>query len=363
MGSEGRGDQEAVSYAGAAKLIKGRSARCHVVGHEYSALCGAGDGLAMGSIGLSMYHWRIAFQTETDMSYSFHRFIFRDLSSLVFVASGVLFSISSFAEDSPALTRFQVGEVLVTAPAIRDAFLVSRVVRGLTDNHGYADKTVIDEVTDYGGYGSFDSTVELRGKNEQNHLFTFQDRVKYSGSNALLNMTGFLSRTVHAGTGEIRFRSAVDIADIQVTNGGKVGQNIGLYIRDLRAGSNNAAITLAQSNGHSIYSSGAAPSYHRSNMVFGVGNGPVMLEDQRQVDEPRNLSEAERSAARQLKTLIKVSRNKASGKIGASILVADVRAAFSAAGLNADDYSVIEKTAQGAGVRYEQLLAFVLAAI
>lgn len=237
------------------------------------------------------------------------------------------------------------------------------MVRGLTDNHGYSDKTVIDEVTDYGGYGSFDSTVELRGNNQQNHLFTFQDRAKYSGSNALLNMAGFLSRTVHAGTGEVRFRAAVDIADIQITNGGKVGQNIGLYIRDLRAGSNNSAITLAQSTGHSIYSSGAAPSYHRSNMVFGVGNGPVMLEDQRQVDAPRDLSEAERFVAKQLKGMIKASRSKTTGKIGLGIPLADIRSAFAAQGLNADDYSIVEKTAQGPGVRYEQLLAFVLSSI
>lgn len=298
------------------------------------------------------------------MSFSlFNRFKMSIALSAAIVASTALLPSYSHAEETPTIYRFQVGEVLVTNPALRDAFMVSRVVRGLTDNHAYADRTVLDEVTDYGGYGSFDATVELRGNNEQNHLNTFQDRAKYSGSNSLLNMAGFLSRSEHAGKGEIRFRAAVDIDDIYVSNGGKVGQNIGIYVRDLRAGSNNSAITLAQSTGHSIYSAGAAPSYHQSNMVFGAGSGPVMLEDLSKAAAPRNLSEAERSVAKKLKSLIKASSNKSTGKIGVGILVSDVRSAFSAAGLNADNYSIIEKTDEGPGVRYEQLLAFVLSAI
>lgn len=45
----------------------------------------------MGAIGLSMYHWRIAFQMENNMISSFHRYIYHAFSSLVFVAAGMLF--------------------------------------------------------------------------------------------------------------------------------------------------------------------------------------------------------------------------------------------------------------------------------
>lgn len=287
----------------------------------------------------------------------------RALITAVSIAAGLLFSTAPLADVTQPITRFQVGEILVTGPALRDAFMVSRLVTGLTDNHAYADKTILDGVTDYGGYGSFDSTVELRGSNKQNHLFTFQDRAKYSGSNALQNMSGFLSRSVHSGKGEIQFRAAIDIDDIQVTNGGKVGQNIGIYIRDLRSGNNNASITLAQSKGHTLYSSGMAPSYHRSNIVFGTGSGPVVGADVNQSQDIRNLSSAERAVAARLKLLIKASRSIGGGKIHIGIMAQDVIAAFKAEGLNAEDYAIINHDEQVIGVRNDELLAFVVSAL
>lgn len=286
---------------------------------------------------------------------------------IIYLAIGLIFSAASAAETSQApLKRFQVGEVLITGTALRDAFMVARVVRGLTDNHAYADRTVLDGVTDAGTYGAFDSTVELRGSNEQNHLFSFQDRAKYSGSNALLDMGGLLSRPVHAGTGEIKFRTGVDIRDIQVTKGGKVGHNIGIYIRDQKVGSDNSALTITQSTGRTINSTGSAPSYHRSNIVFGSGSGPVIASDSAQAIDVRDLSSSERAVAARLRPLIKASRLKgegASGKIHVGISARDVAEAFKAEGLNAYDYAILNMEGSSLGVRYDELLAFVLSSI
>lgn len=279
------------------------------------------------------------------------------------LAIALAVSVSAWGDEPITAPRVLVGNKPITGHSLKDGVVVSRSMIGATDAHAFTDKTVMDKVTDAGTYGAFDSVVELRGDNRQNHIYSFQDRVNYAGSNVLESAGGFLSRPVHSGTGKILLRTAVDIADVYVTGGGTVDKNVGIYIRNLASGKTNTALVMSQSSGYGLYSSGAAPSYHRSDILFGVGSGPVLLDNPAQAETPRDLSEAERSVAKQLKGMIKASRSKTSGKIGVGIPVADIRLAFAAQGLNADDYSIVEKTAQGPGVRYEQLLAFVLSAI
>lgn len=279
------------------------------------------------------------------------------------IAIALAVSMSAWGDEPITAPRILVGNNPVTGHSIKDGVVVSRSMLGATDAHAFTDKTIMDKVTDAGTYGAFDSVVELRGANRQNHIYSFQDRINYAGTNVLESTGGFLSRPVHSGTGEILIRTAVDIADVSVTGGGTVDKNVGIFIRNLASGKTNTALVMSQSRGYGLYSSGVAPSYHRSDMLFGVGSGPVLLDNPAQSDTPRDLSEAERSVAKQLKGMIKASRSKTTGKIGVGIPIADIRSAFAAQGLNADDYSIVEKTAQGPGVRYEQLLAFVLSAI
>ena len=283
----------------------------------------------------------------------------RTLIAVASLAMGLLFSAAPFADVSQPVSRYQVGEVLVKGSALHDAFMVARVMRGGTDAHGFTDNTALTEVTDAGTYGAFDSVVRLRGDNEQDHLYSFQDRNRYEGSNILKTMGGFMSRPVHSGTGKILFRTGMDIGDVEVARPGLVDQNIGLFIRDQRSGNNNAAITLAQSTGHTLYSSGAAPSYHRSNIVFGVGSGSVTPADASQLKEVRDLTGAEIAVASRLRTLIKASRPKQGGPISIGVIAQDVIAAFKAEGLKADDYSVVNREGQGLGVRSDQVLAFI----
>src|SRR5690606_9399624 len=82
-------------------------------------------------------------------------------------------------------TTLIAGDEELTGAARRDAVVVGRTVQGLTDCHAFADRTIIDEVTDYGGYGTFDATTEVRGPHLHNHVFSFQDRIKYSGSGTM----------------------------------------------------------------------------------------------------------------------------------------------------------------------------------
>lgn len=272
-------------------------------------------------------------------------------------------SLPAFGDDPISASRILVGNKPVAGHSLKDGVVVSRSMLSNTDAHAFTDKTVMDEVTDAGTYGAFDSVVELHGANRQNHIYSFQDRIKYAGSGVLENTGGFVSRPIHSGTGKILMRTGVDIGDVEVKGSGSVGQNVGIYIRNLAAGKVNTAIVMSQSSGYGLYSSGVAPSYHRSDILFGAGSGPVLLDDPRKVDAPRDLSQAEQAVAKQLKGLIKASRNKASGKMHVGIQAAAIQAAFKANGLDVEQYAILERTPQGLGVRYDELLAFVLASI
>lgn len=156
---------------------------------------------------------------------------------------------------------------------LRDAATVSRDVIGLTDCHAFADKTVIDGVTDAGTYGTFDSTPTLRGSNAQDHVYSFQDRTIYEGSGSINTLIGLMSLPKHSGGGVITNRYGVDIRDVNLSGGGSVTSQIGVFIRDLTAGSNKVALNIAQSTGNAIYAAGGAPSYHKGD--FGIGTLPI----------------------------------------------------------------------------------------
>ncbi len=176
---------------------------------------------------------------------------------------------------------FIAGDEELVAPATRDAYVVGRNVVGLTDCHGFADRTVIDGVTDYGGYGSFDCTVKLDGSNNHDHVFSFQDRTSYRGSGALGNIAGFYSYPRLAGSGVIGSRRAVDIYDFSVTGAGTINEQIGVYVRDLQRAVLNVAVNVQQSSGYAIYAPGAGRNFFRgatrvgvdeaSNIPFSVG--------------------------------------------------------------------------------------------
>jgi len=290
----------------------------------------------------------------------------RELALNRFIAAlaiALAVSLPALGDASISAERVTVGNKPVSGHTLNDGFVVSRSMIKGSDAHGFSDLTVMDKIKDAGTYGAFDSVVQLFGSNRHNHIYSFQDRVRYAGSGVLENTGGFISRPVHSGTGKILMRTAVDLGDVEVKGAGSVEQNVGIYIRNLAAGNMNTAIVMAQSSGYGIYSSGVAPSYHRSDLLFGTGSGPVLLDDPRKSEAPRDLSQAEHAVAKQLKGMIKASRNKDSGKTHVGIQAAEIQAAFKANGLDVEQYAILERTPQGLGVRYEELLAFVVSAI
>lgn len=133
---------------------------------------------------------------------------------------------------------------------------------------------------------------------------------------------------------------------------------------------------------------------HRWSVIY-AGNGTIQTSDGREKEQTRNLSDAERAVAVRLKSLIRafkfssaVQKKGDLARVHVGVIAQDVAEAFAAEGLRAEDYGVfcydkwndqyedrfdengelverklIYKAGDRYGVRYDQLFAFVIAAL
>ncbi len=170
---------------------------------------------------------------------------------------------------------FIAGSKEITGATLRDAYVVARDVNGLTDCHGYADRTEVNNVTDYGGYGVFDATVRIIGSHSHDHVYAFQDRCRYDGSGQIQSLGGFYSFPAHGGTGHVHQRRAVDLYDVAIATG-TLGDNIGVFVRDLTVGDGIRASFLSTQSGgdgdasYTFFCTGTAHSIHRGNFILGM---------------------------------------------------------------------------------------------
>lgn len=106
-----------------------------------------------------------------------------------------------------------------------------------------------------------------------------------------------------------------------------------------------------------------------------AGNGTINTSDANEKEQIQSLSDAEKRVAIALKNSIKkfkfkdaVKRKGDLARIHIGVIAQDVKAAFEAEGLNADQYGVfcsdkLEDGSERLGVRYDELLAFVVGAL
>jgi len=154
----------------------------------------------------------------------------------------------------------RVGTIQPSLPArLRDGILVARNVTGLSDSHGVADISVLDSITDYGGYGTFDAVVTYRGDSAYDHNYSFQDRFIWEGSNSLGTAGGFLSRPEFNGTGTIQRRNAVVIEDFKGTS--PVLEQYAIRIKSLEKAGVNYGIMSEGKNTRSTHGGGFAFGY------------------------------------------------------------------------------------------------------
>lgn len=181
-----------------------------------------------------------------------------------------------------ASNRFQsrtllLGDEVLGGSALRDGGVVGRDLIGPTDCHGFADRTVIKDVTDEGKYGAFDVTAQVQGDHNHNHLYAYQDRARYAGGAAgvLQNSIGFYSQPIHSGIGRILSRKGIEINSMAVTAGGVIDEQIGLTIGHLDTATNNVALQLLQTAaaGWAVWAPNGGKSYHKG--IFGFGMEPT----------------------------------------------------------------------------------------
>lgn len=153
----------------------------------------------------------------------------------------------------------------------------------------------------------------------------------------------------------------------------------------LTSSNNLMAFSAGSGNGFFINSSGAAVAPGADNvMSLGTSGfrwttvyattGTINTSDANQKTEIADLTAAELAVAKRIKGLFKTFKFKdavaakgANARKHVGVMAQDVQAAFAAEGLNADEYGIFcSDTIDGVttlGVRYEELLAFVIAAL
>jgi hypothetical protein len=151
--------------------------------------------------------------------------------------------------------------------------------------------------------------------------------------------------------------------------------------------SSNNIIALQSSAGNGVFVNGSGASFSASSdnaMSLGTSGfrwttvyattGTINTSDATQKTEIADLTAAELAVARRIKGLFKTFKFKdavaakgAGARKHIGVMAQDVQAAFAAEGLNASDYGVFcSDTVDGVttlGIRYEELLAFVIAAM
>jgi hypothetical protein len=150
--------------------------------------------------------------------------------------------------------------------------------------------------------------------------------------------------------------------------------------------SSNSLIALGNSSGQGVFinGSGSFSSSVDNTMSCGTSGfrwttvyattGTINTSDANQKTEIVDLTEAELAVAKRIKGLFKTFKFKdavaakgAGARKHVGVIAQDVQAAFEAEGLNANDYGVFcSDEVNGVtvlGVRYEELLAFVIAAL
>lgn len=178
-------------------------------------------------------------------------------------------SLSVDVNGRPKASGFTVGSVPISGATLRDAFVVSRNLTGATDCHAFADRTVIDAVTDYGGYGTFDGTTILRGSNAQDHMFTFQDRNSYEGTGSIQSFYGAIFRPTQYGTGHIAGRVHIDVTGLRQPDsaGGTCAFEAAINVRQMSVAASSVVLRTDQAK---------VPGKESLNLFF-AGDAPSIM--------------------------------------------------------------------------------------
>ena len=166
---------------------------------------------------------------------------------------------------------------------------------------------------------------------------------------------------------------------MRIESDGKIKITSGIYRGDGSIGSgiafsSNCMIPLNHTGAADDNTEKLGASGHRWSELH-AGNGTIQTSDQNLKQDIESLNDAELSVAASIKSLIKKFRMKDAveskgddARIHVGVIAQDVEQAFVAAGLDPRRYSLfcedeLEDGSKRFGIRYEQLLAFVISAL
>lgn len=136
------------------------------------------------------------------------------------------------------------------APTADDTlFNVNRSITTAINSHAYRDESSHTPAAGSTGYGAYDAQFTMAGTQNYDHFAGFQSRPEYLGSGTIAKHNGFWSLPEHSGAGTLTALSHFRAAN--VSGGGTVTTQYGLYIEELTGGATNYA----------VFTAGATPSY------------------------------------------------------------------------------------------------------
>jgi len=294
-----------------------------------------------------------------------------------------------------AVTGGDIGDNEITSAKISDTdgqFLVDDtsaqklvVINDAGDDvdfrvEGDADANLIvtDGANDVVGIGASNSTFKLNvDSGTSGNIANFSANV--AGGNTAL----FVRNTSTTGTSAI-------IQLVGQTGGSSYSKwmNIDLstasnYLQMTHGTGDEIGVRVANSNGGSGSETGSFyPNFDNKTScgivgarwsVIYAGSATILTSDRNEKEEIEDLSEAELRVAKAIKGLVKKFKMKGGVRTHVGVIAQDVQAAFNAEGLDASEYGLFcsdtwtdedtgeEKTRLG--IRYEELLAFVIAAL
>jgi hypothetical protein len=186
-----------------------------------------------------------------------------------------------------------------------------------------------------------------------------------TGHSAIVQLTARTGGTGYTKSLNIDLSASLNYLQITHNQGDQIG--VRLDNSNGGTGSETGAFYPGFDNKTSLGKSG-----NRWSVVY-AGSGTINTSDRNQKEEIEELSEAELRVAQACKGLVRKFKFKGGTRKHIGVIAQDVRDAFSAEGLDAHEYGLFcsdtwtdEDTGEEVtqlGIRYEELLAFIISAI
>ena len=303
-----------------------------------------------------------------------------DFATTVSLGTAAYVSLGTFAPASHTHTAANITD-FDTAVSINATVAANTAKVGLTDNSVTAAKisstdTTFNVDTNVGIGAVAGSTYKLDVTGTGNNAQFSSDNAGGASSIFIRNnsTTGnsAIIQLVGQSGGGTSFSNSINIDLSSVNN----------YLQMIFNQGDQVGVRLQNSNGGTGAETGSwyptfdnktdlGLSSNRWDSVY-VGSGGIVTSDRNEKEEIEELSEAEKRVAQACKGLVRKFKFKGKVRKHIGVIAQDVRDAFSAEGLDAHEYGLFcsdtfeneeGNTVTRLGIRYEELLAFIISAL